>query len=117
WAMLFLLVPTWLVVAQTASSVLVVTNVGRVLRVFSEGRIEAVPGIPPERPSGALGHGTTRPVPSPDQRLVAFTRSNDLWLINLDKNKQIQVTSVGEPYTKTHASIFVYITAWSWDSR
>src|SRR6266508_3488167 len=84
--LIFLLVSTYLVVAQTASSVLVVTNLGRVLRVFSEGKIEAISiaATSPERPSSALGQGITGPVPSPDQRSVAFTRENDLWVINLD---------------------------------
>jgi Dipeptidyl peptidase IV (DPP IV) N-terminal region len=62
-------------------------------------------------------HGTTGPVVSPDQKQIAFTRGNDLWVIELAGLKSMQATKVGQPATNQLASVFVLITSWSADSR
>jgi Tol biopolymer transport system component len=62
-------------------------------------------------------HGTTGPVVSPDQKRIAFTRGNDLWVLDLAGMRSIQATRVGRPDTNQFASVFVLITSWSADSR
>lgn len=62
-------------------------------------------------------HGTTGPVVSPDQKRIAFTRGNDLWVLDLAGLRSIQATKVGRPDTNQLASVFVLITSWSADSR
>ena len=57
------------------------------------------------------------PRPSPNNRLVAHTRKNDLWLLDVATGKSTQITHVGKPYDERHASVFVYITDWSPDSQ
>jgi hypothetical protein len=61
--------------------------------------------------------GTTGPLVSPDQKRIAFTRGNDLWVLDLATMSSTQATKVGRPYTSQLASVFVLITSWSSDSR
>lgn len=62
-------------------------------------------------------HGTTGPVVSPDQKRIAFTRGNDLWVFDLAGLTSIRGTKVGQSGTNQFASVFVLITSWSADSR
>jgi Dipeptidyl peptidase IV (DPP IV) N-terminal region len=62
-------------------------------------------------------HGTTGPVVSPDQKWIAFTRGNDLWVLDLAGLRSIQATKVGRPDTNQLASVYVLTTSWSADSR
>src|SRR5689334_2732145 len=41
--------------------------------------------------------GSTGPTVSPDQRWIAFTRNQDLWLCNTNSGHCSQVTSLGQP--------------------
>lgn len=61
--------------------------------------------------------GVTGPLVSANQKHIAFTRENDLWILELATMQAKRVTQVGRPYTKQLASVFVEITAWSADSR
>jgi dipeptidyl aminopeptidase/acylaminoacyl peptidase len=61
--------------------------------------------------------GTTAPLVSPDQKTIAFTRGNDLWLLELSSMRATRATTIGWPSTSEFASVFVLITAWSPDSR
>jgi len=60
--------------------------------------------------------GTTYPVVSPDSKHIAFTRKNDLWLLDTEKMQEQQITMVGKPQTKRYAAVKVFITVWSPDS-
>lgn len=62
-------------------------------------------------------HGTTGPLVSPDQKRIAFTRDNDLWILELATMSPTRATKVGRPHTNQLASVFVLLTSWSPDSR
>ena len=99
-----------------AQTVLVVSGL-EVWKVDSRGAIDRFeydfggPGFQ------ASAHGTTGPVVSPDQKRIAFTRGNDLAVLDLAGLRSIQATRVGVPATDQLASVFVLITSWSADSR
>ncbi len=61
--------------------------------------------------------GTTGPLVSPDQKRIAFTRDNDLWILELATMSPTRATRVGRSYTNQLASVFVLLTSWSPDSR
>lgn len=65
----------------------------------------------------ASSQGTTGPVVSPDQKRIAFTKGNDLCVLDLATMRSAQATKVGRPYTTQFASVFVLISSWSADSR
>ena len=60
--------------------------------------------------------GSTRPQVSPDQRWIAFTKENDLWLYNTRTQKMRRATHAGRPYTEKLASVLVLVVNWSADS-
>jgi hypothetical protein len=62
-------------------------------------------------------YGTTGPLVSPDQKRIAFTRGNDLWILELGTMSSTRATKVGRSYTDKLASVFVLLTSWSADSR
>jgi len=61
--------------------------------------------------------GTTGPLVSPDQKRIAFTRDNDLWILELGTMSSSRATKVGRPYTDKLAAVFVLLASWSADSR
>jgi Dipeptidyl peptidase IV (DPP IV) N-terminal region len=61
--------------------------------------------------------GTTAPVVSPNQKSIAFTRGNDLWIVELASMRATRATSIGRPATSEFSAVFVLTTAWSPDSR
>jgi len=104
-------------VAQNESCVLLNDyRVKKVWRVYSNGKVELVLHVPKEPPSGALGYGTTYPVPSPNQGYIAFTRKIDLWLLQLHTKEPFRLTQVEITNKKQYTSAQVFITGWSSDS-
>ncbi len=101
---------------QTSPSTLV-ARLARVWRAYADGRIEQLPYSFPERGNESAHYGSTYPLPSNDQRHIAFGRDNDLWLLDVGTGSVTQATHVGRPYTAGQASVFVLVTAWSSDSR
>ncbi len=101
---------------QTSPSTLV-ARLATVWRAYADGRIELLPYSFPERGSQFAHYGSTHPLPSSDQRHIAFGRDNDLWLLDVGTGSVTQATHVGRPYTASHASVYVLVTAWSSDSR
>src|SRR4029077_18223365 len=55
--------------------------------------------------------GTTGPLVSPDQKRIAFTRDNDLWVLDLATMRPTRATKLGRPYTNQLASVFVLQTS------
>lgn len=99
-----------------ASSILFPGPEGQVWQVQADRTVAAVPfQFHSGKCSGATGFGTSCPVPSPDQRLVAFTKDNDLWVYELETKQAHRITRVGQPSTERYARVFVYITGWSRD--
>ncbi len=101
---------------QTSPSTLV-ARLATVWRAYADGRIEQFPYSFPERGNEFAHYGSTYPLPSNDQRHIAFVRDNDLWLLDVGTGSVTQTTHVGRPYTASQASVFVLVTAWSSDSR
>ncbi len=88
---------------------------GTVWRVFPSGRVErlSLPGAEDKRWAGDIDKGTTAPVPSPDQRYVAYARALDVWLYDLAADSARRLTSMALPGNDTTAATFVWITGWS----
>lgn len=63
------------------------------------------------------GFGDTAPLPSPDNRWVAFARDSNLFLLNVVSGRERQITTNGKPYKWPYASVEVFISAWSNDSN
>ena len=101
---------------QTSPSTLV-ARLARVWWVSADGRIEELPYSFPEGGSRDANHGSTYPLPSSDQRQIAFVRDNDLWLLDVGTGSVTQTTHVGRPFTANQASVYVLVTTWSSDSR
>lgn len=59
--------------------------------------------------------GTTRPLVSPDQTHVAFSRENDLWILDLKTKKSVRATHLGRPETSTLAAVRVLVSLWASD--
>lgn len=117
----FLLLGCCLARAQAENSILFVHVKAScqvsVWRVASNGTAESLPFQFGEACSFSLGIGGTEPLPSPDQRWIAFARDNNLWLLDVPLMEATQITHVGKPYNQRYASVDVFITAWSPDSR
>ena len=105
--------------AQAENATILITHRNQVWRVSAGGTAERLPFEfhGPGGGSGLRGHGTTGPLPSPNNRLVALTRKNELWLFDVATGKSTQITHVGKPYDERYASVFVYITDWSPDNQ
>jgi len=88
-----------------------------VWRVSAAGDLELVFNAGNEASTADAWRGTTSPVGSPDQKLVAYTRAGDLWLFDVASKGERRLTHVGMPATKTLASVDVFITSWSFDGR
>ncbi|MCZ6858517.1 MAG: DPP IV N-terminal domain-containing protein, partial [Gemmatimonadetes bacterium] len=101
---------------QTSPSTLV-ARLATVWRAYADGRIEQFPYSFPERGAEYSHYGSTYPLPSNDQRHIAFVRDNDLWLLDVGTGSVTQTTHLGRPYTAGQASVYVLVTAWSSDSR
>ena len=101
---------------QTSPSTLVAW-LARVWRASADGRIEQLPYSFPERGTQYANHGSTYPLPSSDQRHIAFVRDNDLWLLDIATGSVTQATHLGRPFTASQASVYVLVTTWSSDSR
>ena len=101
---------------QTSPSTLV-ARLATVWRAYADGRIEQFPHSFPESGTEFAHYGSTYPLPSSDQRHIAFVRDNDLWLLDIGTGSVTQTTHIGRPYTASQASVFVLVTAWSSDSR
>ena len=97
----------------------VLTIQGIPLRVFHSGRLErlTLPGLEQDRWAGDIDKGTTRPVPSSDQRFVAYTRDLDVWVYDVVADSAFQLTRLALPGDDILAAAFLYIAAWSSDSR
>ena len=89
---------------------------GPIYRVESSGKIEPL-GLNMGSYKDAEFHRPGQPLISPDQRWIAFTRENDLWLSAVDRELSYPISHVGLPSTDHLMS--VYVTAWTWspDSR
>lgn len=87
-----------------------------VWRIGSEGSSKRLSLKLDAEQSGALGRGSTLPLPSPDGRWLAFTRENDVWLLDPDTGESRRITHVGAPADDHYLAVFVYLTAWSPDS-
>src|SRR6266540_3217974 len=99
------------------SILLVIPPNAEVWRVSTAGDLELVLMAGNEAGSADVLRGTTSPVPSPDQRLVAYTRAGDMWLFDVASKRERRLTHVGMRATETLASIDVFITRWSFDGR
>jgi len=88
-------------------------------KIYSSGKIESILGNESgiNTPSGNIYFNTTAPVPSPDNKYVAFIKHNDLWLRDMKTGKSSRLTHAGKQDTGEYASIEVYITSWASDSR
>ncbi len=86
-----------------------------VWRVFSNGRAERLnlPGADTVHWAGDVEKGTTGPVPSPDQRFIAYVRAFDVWVYDLATSTAQQVTKWGRPGNDSTAASFVWISGWS----
>src|SRR5262249_28609218 len=60
--------------------------------------------------------GGIGPVISRDERWIAFTKDNDLWLYNTRTQTKRRATRVGRPYAKKFASVLALVVSWSADS-
>lgn len=59
----------------------------------------------------------SEPLPSPDQLKIAYIKSNDLWIYDIEKKKDQRCTNVGRPESNKFASVYVAIVTWSPDSK
>jgi hypothetical protein len=59
--------------------------------------------------------GATHPLVSPDQTHVAFSRENDLWILDLKTKKSVRATHLGRPETPTLAAVWVLLSLWAPD--
>ncbi len=118
---LFILLTAGMTVAAPDSIVFVAsTSIGReapaIYRVGSDGSIDKI-ALEADDFGGGLAHGMRRPVPSPDQKKIAFTIDGELWIHDLEYGSTIPVTDVAQPADPPWKSVFVTIKGWSPDSR
>jgi hypothetical protein len=90
---------------------------GRTWTIGSDGFVQAFKYNFGQGPRYFTMAGSTIPILSPDPKLIAFTRNNDLWLLNLKSMKATRATRVGQPQTREFASVYVLISLWSRDGR
>jgi Tol biopolymer transport system component len=101
--------PSWKLISDAQKSA--------VWRVSSNGSIAKVdfPFFNRKTNSG-ISIGSS-PLPSPDQRKIAYIKSNDLWLYDIDTNVDQRLTNIGQPEDDKFASVFVAAITWSSDSK
>jgi hypothetical protein len=90
---------------------------GRTWTIGSDGSIQSFKYNLGGGPRYLTMTGSTIPLLSPDQKLIAFTRNNDLWLLDLKSMKPTRASRVGKPQTREFASVYVLISLWSRDGR
>ena len=88
----------------------------KIWRVYADGTIDP-PFAFPGRDTQHANHGTTFPLPSDDNRYIAFTRDNDLWMLELATGAETRATHLGWPSTPGNPAGYVLTTQWSADSR
>jgi hypothetical protein len=86
-----------------------------VYRISPENRIASF-NLPENKEMWLSVAGSTSPQVSPDQRWIAFTKENDLWLYSTSMQTMHRATRVGRPYTETLASVLALVVGWSADS-
>ena len=89
---------------------------GPIYRMEPSGKIEPLElSMVPNREAGF--HQPGQPVFSPDQRWIAFTRDNDLWLSAVERDLEFPVTHAGQPSTDHLMAVYATARSWSPDSR
>ena len=88
----------------------------KIWRVYADGTIDPPYAFPGPDTQHA-NHGTTCPLPSDDERYIAFTRDNDLWMLELATGAETRATHLGWPSTPGNPAGYVLTTQWSADSR
>ena len=102
--------------AASARHAVHIFHADKVWSVQADGNIEEVP-IDFDSGENEGGVGTTAPVVSPDDRRVAFTKDNDLWIDDLKSGARQRLTHHGRKSDDTFASVYVLITGWSADGK
>ncbi len=95
---------------------LLLSHKSKVWRVEASGVAESL-GVEFEGGNDVDHQGTSSPVVSPDQTLLAYTKANDLWVMNLADQSSSRLTKYGRAETANTTSVYVLISAWSSDSR
>jgi Tol biopolymer transport system component len=57
------------------------------------------------------------PIPSPDQRKIAYVKNNDLWVYDIEENTDNRLTNIGQPEDDKFTSVYVETVSWSADSK
>ena len=92
-------------------------NSRKLYKVYANGTLEQIDLQVDRGVSAASGEGSTVPLPTFNNSLIAFITNDNLWFYELDEKKSQQITFVGQPQDSIFAAIKIFITGWSLNSQ